>query len=83
VTCPSRPIYHQPDHKIEAHIFVSFVALLFAGGPEAMHQSFGTGTDAMGRVGEVCRHAGRLDQVTGVGSQVHRLVELEVISDPT
>ena len=40
-----RPIYHQTDERIEAHIFVAFLSLLSAGDAEAAAAITGTGTD--------------------------------------
>ena len=47
-----RPIYHQTDERIEAHILVAFAGLLPAGDAEAAAALAGAGTDATVRAGQ-------------------------------
>ena len=41
--CPVRPIYHQKDARIEAHIFVAFIGVLPSGNPQTPATRTGTG----------------------------------------
>ena len=50
-----RPIYHQLDERIEAHIFVAFVAYLPAGDAETAGAGLGAGIDPESSIGQVRR----------------------------
>ena len=52
-----RPIYHQLDERIEAHIFVAFLAYCLQVTTEAALARAGAGAYTESRAGEVRRHA--------------------------
>lgn len=52
-----RPIYHQKDTRIEAHIFVAFVAYSLSSHAQAKATGLGTRTHPAGRAGKIGRPA--------------------------
>ena len=69
-----RPIFHQKEDRIEAHIFVAYLALLPARHTPGQAQADCRRTDAAQRSGEICHHTnderplpdGRTGQGTGL-----------------
>jgi hypothetical protein len=51
-----RPIFHQLEARVEAHVFIAFLALPTHHAGAALARA-GAGADATQRAGEVCRHA--------------------------
>ncbi len=52
-----RPIYHQLQNRIEAHIFIAFICLLLARDFAPPAARTGSGPDAAGSAGEIQSHS--------------------------